>query len=632
LLAASFFFPFAPAHAAPNEAELIGILKSDAPKAQKAMTCKQLAVWGGKEAVPALVPLLNDEQLASWARIALEQIPDPSCKKALHDAVPGLKGRLLVGVINSLAVLRDAGAVPMLIAKTADADQDVAGAAVAALGRIGGGQASAALVKLLKDDDMELRSTAAYACNLCAEMLMKAGNGAKAVALYEEVAAAEVPKQRVREATRGGVLARGDAGHAMVPTLLASEDKGMFQVALRLFRQIPDLNISDSMRTTLKALPPARQDTALVALANSGNAQALPVLIDLCGSVSTEGQRAVLASMAKIGDASCVPLLAKHAGGEEPKLAETALISLVIMRGDGIEGRIVSELKNAPPRRCCALLKVVNYRDIKAGLPLAAKYVHHEDEAVAGTAAATLARLGSAEHISGLVGLVEKKGPNPALIKALRAICSRNGAGSLTALKPLLSSSRTDIRKGTLPCLASAGGSEALATLVAAVEDKDPAVSTQAVRTLSTWPNMWPDDPAAAAPLLKMAKSGDSQVHKVLALRGYAEYVRASKKMPPADKLAAAKDIIQLAGGTAEEKQALAVLGTIKSADALKLLMQKTKSKHKEEAFAAILQLVESGAGGIPTDLRRQALQQIVKGTKNRRLKKQATRSLDRIR
>ena len=74
------------------------------------------------------------------------------------------------------------------------------------------------------------------------------------------------------------------------------------------------------------------------------------------------------------------------------------------------------------------------------------------------------------------------------------------------------------------------------------------------------------------------------------------------------------------------------MLGTIKSADALKLLMQKTKSKHKEEAFAAILQLVESGAGGIPTDLRRQALQQIVKGTKNRRLKKQATRSLDRIR
>lgn len=57
-----------------TEAQLISILKSDADKAQKAITCKKLAVYGSKKAVPALAALLSDEQLASWARIGLEAI------------------------------------------------------------------------------------------------------------------------------------------------------------------------------------------------------------------------------------------------------------------------------------------------------------------------------------------------------------------------------------------------------------------------------------------------------------------------------------------------------------------------------------------------------------------------------
>jgi hypothetical protein len=37
-------------------------------------------------AVPALAALLTDEQLAAWARIALEAIPDPAADQALREA------------------------------------------------------------------------------------------------------------------------------------------------------------------------------------------------------------------------------------------------------------------------------------------------------------------------------------------------------------------------------------------------------------------------------------------------------------------------------------------------------------------------------------------------------------------
>jgi hypothetical protein len=62
----------------PSEPDLLAVLRSDAPEADKAITCKRLAIKGSPAAVAELAKLLNNERLASWARIALEAIPGPS--------------------------------------------------------------------------------------------------------------------------------------------------------------------------------------------------------------------------------------------------------------------------------------------------------------------------------------------------------------------------------------------------------------------------------------------------------------------------------------------------------------------------------------------------------------------------
>ena len=70
-----------------KEKELIAVLQSaDSSKPDKAITCKKLAVFGSKDAVPALAPLLNDEELISWTRIALEAIPGPEADEVLIHA------------------------------------------------------------------------------------------------------------------------------------------------------------------------------------------------------------------------------------------------------------------------------------------------------------------------------------------------------------------------------------------------------------------------------------------------------------------------------------------------------------------------------------------------------------------
>jgi hypothetical protein len=65
-----------------RQQKLIEVLLSDAPKAEKAITCKRLTLCADKRAVPALAPLLADEELASWARIPLEAIPGPEADAA----------------------------------------------------------------------------------------------------------------------------------------------------------------------------------------------------------------------------------------------------------------------------------------------------------------------------------------------------------------------------------------------------------------------------------------------------------------------------------------------------------------------------------------------------------------------
>ena len=75
-----------------------------APGGEKAIACKNLAIYGSSDAVSELAKLLPDPQLSSWARIALEAIPGQAADEALRMASNSLEGRLLVGTINSIGL------------------------------------------------------------------------------------------------------------------------------------------------------------------------------------------------------------------------------------------------------------------------------------------------------------------------------------------------------------------------------------------------------------------------------------------------------------------------------------------------------------------------------------------------
>ena len=233
------------------EKQLLALLRSDAPAAEKAIACKKLAIYGSSAAVVDLAKLLPDPQLSSWARIALEVIPGKASGDALREATDSLEGNLLVGTINSIGVRRDARAVTLLAARLQDTDPEVASAAAVALGRIGNTAATNSLRKALAIVPFNVRSAVAEGCVLCAERMHSEGKSALAVEIYDQIRKADLPKQRILEATRGAILARGQAGIPLLVELLRSPDKKLFQLALGTAREFPGDEIDKALAAEL---------------------------------------------------------------------------------------------------------------------------------------------------------------------------------------------------------------------------------------------------------------------------------------------------------------------------------------------------------------------------------------------
>ena len=237
-----------------DEPQLIAVLKSDAPLFDKAKACQRLAVIGTKDAVPVLARLLGDADLSHYARTGLEPIPDASVDAALRKALGQLEGGLLVGVVNSIGMRRDAAAVGDLKELLDKSDPALAAAAAAALGRIATPQAVEALTAAL-DGPASSRPAVGDACLTAANMLLAEDKKAEAVALYDAMREADLPKHLQIAALAGAIGARGSAGAPLLVEQLQSLDKGFFRVALSMAQTVPGKEVTEALVAELAKLP-----------------------------------------------------------------------------------------------------------------------------------------------------------------------------------------------------------------------------------------------------------------------------------------------------------------------------------------------------------------------------------------
>ena len=387
-----------------KEQELIKALQSGPPE-EKAIACKQLAIYGSADAVPELAKLLPDEHLSSWSRIALEAIPGPAAGNALLKATESVHGLLLVGTINSIGVRRDVKALERLAELLKDQDAQVASASAVALGRVGNDAAAKILRASLQSTPEAVRSAVAEGCILCAEQRMAEGKSEVAAAIYDEVRKADVPKQRKYEATRGAILARKADGIPLLVEQLRSPDNRAFQIGLVTARQLPGPQVADALATELTQSSPERAALLVSALMDRQDDVLPHAVLAAAQNGEKQVRLAAIGVIGRRGDATSVPILIAIATDNDADLAQAAQAALASLPGKPIDSEIVSRLHKAQAKELAALIQTVGQRRINATSELV-KALDQNDPAFRSAALTALGETAGPKDLSILIAAV----------------------------------------------------------------------------------------------------------------------------------------------------------------------------------------------------------------------------------
>lgn len=579
-----------------KERELIALLRSDAPAADKALACKHLAIHGSDAAVPDLARLLIDERLASWARIPLEVIPGAAADEALRKAVDSTQGNLLVGVINSIGVRRDTGAVDVLTSRLQDQDAEVASAAAVALGRIGNTPASKSLRKALAGAPANVRSAVAEGLVLCAERFLSDGNSAAAAEIYDEVRKADVPRQRVLEATRGAILSRKEDGIALLLEQFKSPDNARFQIALTTAREFPGRKVDEALAAEVTKATPERAALMIVAMADRPQTVVLPAVLKAAGKGPKQVRLAAIGALGRVGDASCLAPLLDVALESDADLAQTAKAALTDLPGEGVDKDIVARLAKAEGKVYPVLLELVGQRRIDA-LTSLLKAVDHSDKAVRSAALTSLGTTVPAKRLSVLISQVvspKHAEDAPVAQQALKTACIRmpDREACATELATGIEKSPVATKTILLEILADVGGTKALNTIGAAAKSDEPQLQDTGSRLLGKWNNV-----DAAPVLLDLAKTAPA--YRDRAIKGYISLVRRFATIPEPQRIEMCQNALAASRNAAEKKLVLDVLKLYPSIETLKLAVKATRElpELKDEATQATLAIAQKLGG-----------------------------------
>ncbi len=578
------------------EPDLIAVLQSDSPGGDKALACKRLAIFGSKAAVPELAKLLGDDTLSSWSRIALEAIPGKESDMALRTAAATLRGRLLIGVINSIGVRRDADSVGMLITKLkGEQDVEVASACAVALGKIGGKTASDALRKSLVTSTGKLKSAIAGGCVLCAERALGEGDDATAIKIYDEVRTSDVPSQRIVEATRGAILARKQDGIPLLLEQFRSGDKKLFQVALTTVREIPGREVGVALVAELGRATPQRAALMVQALADLKGSVDLATILQVAFSGPKEVRLAAIGAIGRIGDASCVAPLLNIALENDKELLQAAKGALVDIQDEGVSKEIIAKLPTASGEMQALLINVVGLRRIEATAELI-KALDHSDAKIRAAALDSLGRT----VVQGRLGLlieqvVAPKHAGDALPaqQALKMAAVRmpDREACAAELASAIPKSPTEIKTVLLEIEAVVGGAKALQTVALAAKDNDPALKDVCSRLLGDWMSI-----DAAPVLLDLATNGPADKFQTRAMRGYIRIAR-QFVMQDTDRVEMCTKALAAARQPAEQKLVVDVLKRYPSIGTLRLAIQAASTPELKEDGTQAAQAIAKKLG-----------------------------------
>ena len=487
----------------------------------KQFVCRMLRRIGTDRSVAPLAKLLPDAKLSHMARFALQRMPSTKVDAVLRDALDTADEKLKVGIVSSIADRRDAKAVGALAKLTASSNADLAGAALAALGRIGGTEAAAAIGAARVDK--KLQATKADAYLMCADVLVREGKTAAAADIYNKLATPENPKM-VRVAAFQG-LVQTDPAKMMpkVMEMLKSDDVALQRAASRIITSAGGASVTCAVAEQLPGVSDEAKVVILTALATRGDKAAAAAVAKTLTSANEAVRTAAIRTLAVIGDAACVAPLTRAAAGDDDA-AKVAVQALSRLTGSGVDTAIIACFTGQTPAGelsavRAALARVAAMRQETSVVPvLLSKGVTDRSAATRQAVFEALGALAGQKDLPQLVTLLvagSSVTERATLEQALAVAAGRVKDADARVAPVIAQLPRAAAAKGNLMnVLSRLGGAKALAAVKGQLSAGGEA-RKGAIRALAAW-----GDPGPIDSLMGVARGDSDKVNQVLALRG----------------------------------------------------------------------------------------------------------------
>lgn len=558
------------------------------------LALRRLAEIGKGAQVEKLEALLTDkdERISEMARQTISEIPGERSNKALMKALTTSSGKLREGIINSLGQRQVKGAVKELT-KIARQDNGVdARAAMLALGKIASAESGRALLNDIRPQDA-VRETWFIAMNDAAIGLTK-NHQKLARRLFDRVVQMAGDSPARLAAFKGRALLE-EHPEAIALKALDEEDPGLAQVATELLVRGSDPSITPQLVSRLESAAPDKKVAVLEILGARGDKSVLDAVSQLAQRPTADNpglQVAALLALENLANQSSVPMLVKVAAdgnGDVAKAAETTLIGIPLPEVDSELFRLISEAAT-PDEKVVAIETAVG-RKSDGAMEKLAQAAAVENDKVASAAFKAIAQIGSEKEFAPTL---------TTLVQVKNGKVLREGARTVAALAKkfndpskaadqvataFAASDNNDVKTALLGILAKLGGDKALQTIRQELASSDEKMRDAAIRALADFPGA-----SAMDDLLKIAAESQSDVHRVLAVRGVARLLAEPSVKPSAEVIATATRALELATAPAEKKAVIGALADVKVPCVLPLILPfLDQPEFKDESAVAVI-------------------------------------------
>lgn len=531
--------------------------------------CLQLRQIGTSSQVPVLAKMLAHPETCEMARMALEAIPGDAAGTALREALSAMKGRPLVGIINSLGARGDAMAVGPL-KKSADSDdKQVVEASLRALATIGDEGSMEFLLDRFSHVDDPIPAALAKPVLRCAAKAEGKGEQELVEPIYQRLARKGQPRGVRRASLEALLRLQGDQATATVLSWFAdASDTDRRQVASGHLRSLPDAEL-DQLLDRLEQLPDAGK-LAVIELAASRRGQAvLPMILTMARSDNLDLQVAGIRYLGIVGDESAIDLLIDFLGNGDESVA-AAQQALAGLPREAVTTALLKALKERPdirPPVIDVLIELKCYDAIDPLIEIAANSAPEVYDPA----------------LYGLRGIADPdKTDTPRLVKLL--LRSQAGRQQDEVEKTILivaqklpeDKDRAELVLASLagvdaslapkylPVLGRLGGQAALQKIQDSIESDNTEIRTAAIRALCNWPNA-----EVADRLLGIAEADASRTFRHWALRAYIRVITLESERPENETLTMLKKAMKLAEATEDRQLAVERAATVRTIEAV---------------------------------------------------------------